>query len=119
MPTTSPELAALRDETPAGYAAQLARFLDNDERVGPFRRASDAHRHRSPFLEASAKRLVVAMRELLRAVLPPEVANDLATFEALDLLLSFESWMRLRRDQGLDVDQARAVLESAVRKLIA
>ncbi|MDR3513052.1 MAG: TetR/AcrR family transcriptional regulator [Caulobacteraceae bacterium] len=89
------------------------------ERVGPFRRASDAHRHRSPFLEASAARLAAALRELLRAVLPPEVANDLATFEALDLLLSFESWMRLRREQRLGVDQARAVLESAVRKLIA
>jgi AcrR family transcriptional regulator len=89
------------------------------ERIGPFRRASEVHRHRSPFLDAGNARLISTAREILKGQLPPDVAGDAVTFEALDLLLSFESWSRLRRDQNLDPAAARAVLEGAVRKLIA
>jgi AcrR family transcriptional regulator len=96
----------------------IARRSDVYERISAFRRAADVHRHDSPFLETRAERLVATLRELLRALLPAEVAADEPTFEALDLLLSFESWLRLRRDQGLAADRARAVLEAAVRKLI-
>ena len=45
------------------------------------------------------------------------MARDPATLEALDLLLSFETWARLRDDQGLSPKRAREVLEAAVRKL--
>ena len=41
------------------------------------------------------------------------------SFEILDLLLSFESWDRLRRDQALSPDQAREALERAVDALLA
>jgi AcrR family transcriptional regulator len=87
------------------------------ERIAPFRRASDANRHRSPFLAEANTRLVEALREVLRRVLPPEIAADESRFEALDLLLSFESWMRLRRDQGLSVRRAHEVLEATVGKI--
>ena len=63
--------------------------------------------------------MVGAARDLLEAQLPAAVAQDPATLEALDLLLSFETWARLRDDQGLSPDQAREVLEAAVRKLTA
>jgi AcrR family transcriptional regulator len=88
------------------------------ERITPFRRASDAHRPRSAFLEAGAARMVAIMRQILRGLLPEEVARDEQVFEALDLLLSFESWSRLRRDQGLAPGPARAVLDAAVRRII-
>jgi AcrR family transcriptional regulator len=96
----------------------VARRSTAFERIGPFKRASLVHRHRSAFLEANHVRLVESMREILRMLVPPEVVRDPLRFEALDLLLSFESWSRLRRDQGLSLGRARAVLESVVRKLI-
>lgn len=86
------------------------------ERIAPFKRASDAVRHRSPFLEADAGRLAVELRRILKAILPPEVAKDRVRLEILDLLLSFETWARLRREQGLSPRRAREVVEAAVRR---
>ena len=43
---------------------------------------------------------------------------DRERLETLDLLLSWESWARLRREQGLSPVQARKVLESAVGRVL-
>jgi AcrR family transcriptional regulator len=87
------------------------------EQLGPIKRAADAQRAASPFLTERHVRLVTVMRMLLGRALPPDIAADTERFEALDLLLSFETWWRLRRDQGLSFDQARVVLRSAVLKV--
>ena len=89
------------------------------EKIGPFKRAADTHRRRSAFLQASHARLVAGSRDILRRELPPEIARDRSRFEAIDLLLSFEAWSRLRREQGLSIKRAIEVLESAVGRLLA
>lgn len=88
------------------------------ETIAPFKRASEAHRHRSAFLEAGQARMVATSRKILRSELPPELAGDELAFEALDLVLSFEAWNRLRREQGLSVARARQVVDAAVRRLL-
>ena len=88
------------------------------EKIGPFKRASAAFRHRSKFLDSDGARLVRMLRELLLRVLPAGLASDPSRVEVLDLLLSFESWSRLRREQGLSTAQAQEVLTAAVRRLI-
>jgi len=88
------------------------------ERIGPFLRASVVVRYRSSAMETENNRLAIVARAVLKAQLPPEVARDQLTFEALDLLLSFESWSRLRLIQGLTIKRARETLEAAVRALI-
>lgn len=89
------------------------------EKIWPFKRASDVHRRGSAFLEASHARMVAMAREILRRQLPEDVAADRNRFEALDLLLSFETWTRLRRDQQLTPRRAMEVLDHSVRRLIA
>ena len=89
------------------------------ETIAPFRRAAEAFRHRSKFLGTDYARLVTQLRAILERELPPGVAKDKLKLEALDLLLSFEAWARLRRDQGLGVDQAKAVMVFAARALLA
>lgn len=89
------------------------------ETITPYRRAADAFRHRSRFLGADADRLAIELRAKLLHVLPPEITGDVLKLEALDLLMSFEAWSRLRREQGLSARQAQAVLETAVRRLVA
>ena len=89
------------------------------ETITPIKRAEAAHRHRSHFLEADSARMNHRLREILAGVVPTEIREDAARFEALDLLLSFESWDRLRREQGLSAARAKAVLETAVRGVIA
>jgi len=88
------------------------------EKVGPFLRASTVFRYRSKFLDVDNARLVAALREILKAQLPPAVARDQLKLEILDLLLSYESWSRLRREQGLTPKRAQDTLTAAVRRLL-
>jgi AcrR family transcriptional regulator len=88
------------------------------EKVGPFMRAAAIHRHRSRVLEIDNARLVSISRDILKRQLPPEISGDPTTFEALDLLLSFEAWNRLRLQQGLTARRAADLLETSVRKLL-
>jgi AcrR family transcriptional regulator len=88
------------------------------EKVGPFLRASAVFRHRSKFLDADNADFATALRTILKRQLPPAVARDQARLEILDLLLSFETWSRLRREQGLTPKRAREVLETAVRRML-
>jgi AcrR family transcriptional regulator len=88
------------------------------EKIGPFLRASSSSRRRSRDLEVDNARLVAALRAILERQLPPEVARNQPTLEILDLLLSFETWSRLRREQGLSSRRAKETLTAAVRRLL-
>jgi AcrR family transcriptional regulator len=88
------------------------------ERVLPFQQAAAVVRHRSRFLAGDHMRLVKVSREVILRQLPREAAADRPLVEALDLLLSIETWARLRVQQGLSPKAARETLEAAVRKLI-
>jgi AcrR family transcriptional regulator len=88
------------------------------ERIAPFRRAGDIHRQRSQVLAADHARFVALGREILRRESPPELLRDKARFEALDMLLSFDAWNRLRRDQGLSPRRTVDALEIAVAALV-
>ena len=88
------------------------------EHIAPFKRAADAHRLRSPVFEVAGERMSRALREIIRRELPDAAQADPLLLEGLDLLLSFETWSRLRREQGLGPAETRAVLEGIVRRLI-
>jgi AcrR family transcriptional regulator len=97
----------------------IARRISNFEIITPFKRAEAAYRHSSRVLQSDVQRLNTWLREALIRVLPEAIRNDASRFEVLDLLLSFESWDRLRRDQGLSPEQAREALERGVDALLA
>jgi AcrR family transcriptional regulator len=102
--------------------ARLAELIERRcglfERIGPFQLASIAHRPRSEFLSQDAQRQVMLLRELLKQTLAPDIITNFDRFEALDALLSFSTWNRLRREQGLSFDQAQSVIESTAKLLI-
>ncbi len=97
----------------------IARRADIFEMITPFKRAEAAHRDRSRFLEQDILRLNNFLRDKLREALPPALHEDPVLFDALDLLLSFEAWERLRREQRLSPRRAREVLEATVARLLA
>ncbi len=105
----------------ADWRGKLGEFVERRSRVfeamGPFKRALDIHRHRSEALASEGVKMAAELRAILKRELPPEVTGDPLMFEALDMLLSFETWSRLRRDQGLELDAARRVLGNAVAKV--
>jgi AcrR family transcriptional regulator len=88
------------------------------EKIAPFKHASDALRHRSKFLEADSARLAAGLLEILQREVPPAIAADPVTLGILELLLSFEAWSRLRREQGLSPEQAQEILSAAARRVI-
>jgi AcrR family transcriptional regulator len=88
------------------------------EKIAPFKHASEAYRHRSRFLDEDSGKLVMALRKILVRELRPPLADDPLKVETLDLLLSFEAWSRLRREQGLSIEKASEVLRAAVRRIL-
>jgi len=84
------------------------------ERLAPFLRAAQLHRHQSAALEAGHRDFIQRLRQPVIDLLCVE-SDSVA---ALDLLLSFEAWQRLRTDQGLDDAAARAVLKRIIAAVL-
>jgi AcrR family transcriptional regulator len=87
------------------------------ERLLPFKRAGDAHRHMSPAIQAEHARMLGMMRNRLRSFLPAAITDDEVRFETIDLMLSFEAWQRLRDEQGLSIELARRIVMREVLRL--
>ncbi|MFI5300624.1 MAG: TetR/AcrR family transcriptional regulator [Polyangiales bacterium] len=89
------------------------------EHLAPFRRAGRIVRHTSPVLRAQDAVLARALRAGLVAVVGPHL-SPLSTdrLEALDVLLSFEAWDRLRDEQHLSAKRAEQVIFEASMSLI-
>lgn len=104
------------------WRGQLAEALDRRlttyEKLMPFKRAADVHRHASATIQAAHAHTLATMRVRLKGLLPNALANVPVAFELIDLLLSFETWQRLRLDQELAPDAARAVVERAVARVV-
>jgi AcrR family transcriptional regulator len=88
------------------------------EKMKPFMLAGQVHRHRSEFLKAAHAQFVGILRSILLAILPKEAAANTVLVEALDMLLSFDSWIRLREHQGLSVAKSKRVLKQAIELLL-
>lgn len=108
---------AARPYTGAGWRENLdeliARRSDIFERIMPLKIASDIHRHRSKFLQTQMARLVRQQRDGLLQILPKAWRGG-GRLEALDLVLSFDTWRRLRFEQKLPPPRARAVVAAMV-----
>lgn len=117
----------LREETSIAYVSAdwrdrlgelIRRRATVFEKLSPFKRAEAAHRHRSVGIDQDIARANGVFRAILRDVVPEAVAADGLLFEALDMLLSYETWARLRREQGLAPGRACELLETAVARLL-
>ncbi|NJC10119.1 TetR/AcrR family transcriptional regulator [Polymorphobacter fuscus] len=97
----------------------MDRRIDIYEKLLPYKRAADAHRHSSPALQANHSETSRLLRARLRNMLPPALDDDAVAIETLDFLLSFDSWQRLRVEQNLSPEVARAVIEGQVKAFVA
>lgn len=115
-------LPAMAPFQSADWRGQLFESLDRRivifERMLPFKRAADAHRHKSLVIQNNHAATAQLMRARLLDLLPPHLQTDRAAFETLDFLLSIDSWQRLRSEQGLTASRARDVIEWLVKALV-
>jgi AcrR family transcriptional regulator len=107
----------------ADWAGQVLELVDRRavgfEKMKPFLLAGQVHRHRSPYLKASRAQFVQMLRQILLGLLPKEIARNADLVDALDMLLGFETWNRLRDDQGLSIAKAKRVLKQAIQSLLS
>jgi AcrR family transcriptional regulator len=103
----------------ARVEALLARRLEIFALLGPYLRSSAIQRWRSAFLQREHERMVRIYRRDLLRWLPELEGGEPAVADALELLLSFEAWDRLRTDQGLATARAARALRRAVFDLMA
>jgi AcrR family transcriptional regulator len=89
------------------------------ERIAPMRRREDSREARSPAVQEGRADLDRVLREQLRQALGRELDEAGADrSEALDALLSWETWDRLRTRQRLGGARAARVLEDTALALL-
>lgn len=115
-------LPALAPFAGADWQARLGESIDRRvavyERLLPYKRAADAHRHKSTAIQVTQGQTSQLMRARLRSLLPDSLADDAIALETLDFLLSIDSWQRLRLEQKLSVPVAREIIEAQVKALV-
>jgi AcrR family transcriptional regulator len=80
------------------------------ETILPYRISANLKRFQSPYLMQDYRRMLSLEIAAVQAQLPDSVAEDDAASNALNVILSFQTWRLLRHDQQLPVDQAQAVV---------
>ena len=93
-------------------ASRRARIF---ETIMPYRISANVRRFESAFLMEGYRRQLRLEAEALAAHLPEAVRADEPGARGLEVILSFNTWRLLRHDQGLQPDEAAAV----VRRMLA
>jgi AcrR family transcriptional regulator len=89
------------------------------EHVAPFRRASGRVRHRVAFLQSQDVKTAKMLRASIEDIFRPHLRRNAdELMEALDAMLSFEVWERLRDRQRLSAARAVEVLNEAASALM-
>ena len=83
------------------------------ETIAPYKTAMDVHRPRSQLVADKHRRVSELSREFAMVFLPPQVKEDPQLVELLLLILSIETWQRLREQQGLSPAEAEAAVTRA------
>ena len=107
------------DTTEERLAWIIERRVRLYEEIMPIKTAADTQRRNSPFLQEAHEQMVQLLRQMLQFLAPKEVKDDADKFEALDAVMSLDTWRRLRQDQKLSVKNARRVWEKMVIAIIA
>ena len=76
------------------------------------------HRHESHYIRIEQEKARGMERKVLTNILPPEIVKDKELFEAVDLTVSMDAWVRLRKEQGLSVRKSLAVIRRTLDALL-
>ena len=96
----------------------LDRRAEIHELVFPVRVCMSLRYYQSDFINQQYKRDVGLGRSSLKAILPEKVSADPTLFASLELILSFQTWRRLRQDQDLSVEDTKTTVRFMLKSLI-
>ena len=111
-------------EVPTGSVARRASGLvavrcDIYERIGPYKRSGNLQRFSSPYLRKAHRATIRDFRIDLERWLPEVGAATPRVANAIEAMVSFECWDRLRTDQKLNQKDTREAMETAVGAVVA
>lgn len=86
--------------------------------ISAYQVAIEAHRHESRPLNLHQQTLARMEQQSIQATLGDVIGSQAHVAEALHLMLSFDTWLRLRREQGLSNADALAVVVSTCQALL-
>jgi TetR/AcrR family transcriptional regulator, regulator of autoinduction and epiphytic fitness len=98
--------------------ALVARRAELYEAIAPVRRAGMLVVHSSPTIAANLRMLARRQRAQVAQTFAGELAGSNELLDAADLLLAWESWERLRTQQGCSPARARRVLAATLARLL-
>ncbi len=112
-----PPISGSREQRVGELVARRSRLFES---IAPFHRSAALHRPHSSFLQrAHAENCRLLREDVTRAFAPELDGDDGRMLEALDLLLSLETFDRLRCEQRLGRERAVRVLEAALLATLA
>lgn len=108
--------------TGEGWRAQLDQMIERRamiyERVMPLKIAASIRRFSSDYLMRNYERFVHLERTGLESLLPSAIRKDSTLFSAIEMCAGFQTWRRLRQDQGLTTQQAADVVRLTISRLV-
>ena len=97
------------------WRGQLDELVDRNtyvfENAFPMQVALVIRRFQSDFLQQQYQSEVKLLRSGLKSILPQAAVENRTLFAAIEVNLTFATWRRLREDQNLSVQNAKAVLK--------
>ncbi len=112
MPWTSQDLHGRLNEL-------ISRRASIYERIMPLKIASNLRRFQSDHLMLDYRRFLTMERAGLLGILPDHIKTDKMLVSALEMVVGFQSWRRLRQDQELSPDEAEAIIARTAKALLA
>lgn len=88
------------------------------EEIMPYRVVANLRRFVSSYLMDNYRRTMLLERAALKAILPEAIHDDPVLFAALEMTTGFQTWRRLRQDQGLGPGEAEKVMALMARQLV-
>ncbi len=106
-PRGAPRVLELFDRLSAIYEKRM-----------PLRRAGTIRRYSSPSLAGGIKELDSTVAAFLELQFSSESAAGKIRLNTLNLLMSYDTWMRLRDSQGLSFEETTATLRAAFQPFV-
>jgi len=97
----------------------IDRRADIFERIMEIRVCSSLRRFRSAYLMEDHRQFHGLERSGVVALLPEEVAADNVFVSALDNIVSFDLWRRMRQEQGMSIAEAKDVVRMMADSVIS
>jgi AcrR family transcriptional regulator len=112
---TMPEGNTWKERMISAFEARAKVF----ETILPYRAAANHKRFDSDYLMDDFKRVMKLERDTVETHLPPSVLKDKLGTDALNVILGFQTWQRLRKDEALSFEDTRALIRRMLDDALA